>query len=262
VSATVLQLDDRTAAVGTDPLGLWRSLPATTVKAAGFGATAPPTATVWRVCLPADAAAADTMLTRTEMSLAEMQAALMTIEPLMSVFAARHAVTPFAGPRKSSTHGELELGQLLAELRAVTATGHLAGVAPYCVYGLWGEVVDEASAFLARLDRATGDPTCVETEQGGRMLAITELGLRGIRTVWLARSGTEQCTVHERAVGLAFASRLALMHTFVTAIRASTMLAALLTPGAAPLAFPAALRFATRILAEASVRQTEMLAEL
>jgi hypothetical protein len=41
------------------------------------------------------------------------------------------------------------------------------------------------------------------------------------------------------------------MQTFATAKRASMVLAALLTPTCAPLAFPAALRFAARVLAEA-----------
>ena len=256
-SAAVLQLDDRAATAGTDPLVLWRSLPATPAKAAEFGAVAPPIGTVWRVCLPADAAAADRLLTRAEMSLAGTQAALVTIEPLLSVFVARHAATSFAGPRKPSIGSELELGQLLAELRAATATDHAAGFAPCCLSGLWEQVVDEASAFLARLDRASGDPTRVETEQGGRMFAATELGWRGTKTAWLAQSGTEQCTVHGRAVELAFTSRLALIRTFVTAIRASTLLAALFTPGGAPLAFPAALRFVARVLAETRGRPTE-----
>jgi hypothetical protein len=57
--------------------------------------------------------------------------------------------------------------------------------------------------------------------------------------------------MHERAVGLEFASSLAIMQTFATAKRASMVLAALLTPTGAPLAFPAALRFAARVLAEA-----------
>ena len=252
--AAVLQLDD--GAAGPDPLGLWRSLPATPARAAEFGATASPIGLIWRVCLPAGTAA-HTLLTRAELSLAETQAALTTIEPLLLAFTARHAATPFAEPREPSTEGELELGQLLAELRATATTDHVAGFAPRCLPRRWEHVLDEASAFLARLDRATRDPTRVETEQGGRVLAITELGWRGAKTAWLAQPGTEQRTMHERAVGLAFASRLAMMRTFATAIRASILLAVLLTPGGAPLAFPAALRFAARILAEARGKPAE-----
>jgi hypothetical protein len=257
--AAVLQLDDGAAAAGPDPLGLWRSLPAAPASAAEFSATAPPIGLIWRVCLPAGTAA-DTLLTRAELSLAETQAALATIEPLLLAFIARHAATPFAGPREPSTEGELELGQLLAELRATALTDHVAGFAPRCLPGRWEQVLDEASAFLARLDRATGDPARVETEQGGRVLAITELGWRGVKTAWLAQPGTEQRTMHERAVGLAFASRLAMMRTFATAIRASILLAVLLTPGGAPFAFPAALRFAARILAEARGKPTKTVA--
>jgi hypothetical protein len=169
----------------------------------------------------------------------------------MLAFASRHAGTPVAGPRQPGSDGELELDQLLAEARAATADDHAASFALGRLSGVWEQVVDEGSAFLARLDLAAGDRARVETEQGGRMLAVTELGWRDTKTAWLAGPGTEQRIMHERAVRLAFASRLAMMRTFATVIGASVLLAALLTPGGAPLAFPIALRFAARILAEA-----------
>ena len=86
------------------------------------------------------------------------------------------------------------------------------------------------------------------------MLAVTELSWRGTKTAWLAQPGPGQRTLHERAV------RLARMRTFATAIRASVLRAALLTPGAAPLAFPVALRCAARLLAGARARRAEAVA--
>ena len=246
--AAVLQLDAEAATAGTDPLGLWRCLPAAPAGAAGFGAAAPNPAagTVWRVCLPAGAAA-DTLLTRAELSLAGTQGALVTVEPLLLAFAARYAGTSFAGSGKPGSGDELELGQLLAELRAATANGDAASFGLGRLSGLWEQVIDECSTFLARLDRAVGDHARVETEQGGRMLAVTELSWRDTKTAWLAELGAEQRTMHERAVRLALASRLAMMRTFATVVGASVLLAALLTPGGAPLAFPIALRFAAQV---------------
>ena len=261
-SAAVLQLDAGAAPADADPLGLWRCLPAPPAEATAFGAAAPepPAGTVWRVCLPAGPAA-DTLLTRAELNLAGTQAALVTVEPLLLAFAARQAETPFAGPMRPGRGDELELVQLLAELRAVTADVDAASFALGPLSGLWQQVIDEGRAFLTRLGQATGDPARIETEQGGQLLAVTELSWRDTKTAWLAQLGPEQRTMHERAVRLAFASRLAMMRTFATAIEASVLLAALLTPGGAPHAFPIALRFAARILAEGRSKPAETVAK-
>jgi hypothetical protein len=234
-----------------DPLGLWRSSPPSPANAAVFDAGASPVGTVWRVRLPADAAAADTLLTQVERNLAQMRLGLAAVEGRLRAFVAGRAATPFAGPRAPTAGSQLELDRLLAELPGGPATDGAVEFAPGRLSGLWEQVVAEATAFLARLDEATADHSRVETEQGGRLLAATELSRGTIRTACQPRSDADDNALHERAVGLAFESRLAMVRTFVTAIRAATLLAALLTPGGALLAFPATLRFVIQVLAEA-----------
>lgn len=250
-TVAVLQLDDRAASPTADPLGLWRSSPASPAEAVGFDAAASPPGTVWRVCLPADTAEADTLLTRAETSLAQTQLALAAIGDPLRAFLARHAATPFASPREPTARSQLELERLLAELPADPDADNVVGFAPSRLSGLWEQVVAEATAFLARLDGATGDRSWVETEQGGQVLAITELGWGDTKTVWRTRLSSDHCVLHQRAVGLAFESRLALVRTFVTTLTAATLLVALFTPVGASLAFPAALRFVAQVLAEA-----------
>jgi hypothetical protein len=248
-AATVWQLADPAAEPTADPLGLWRSSPASPANTVAFDRGAPPVGTVWRVRLPADATAAETLLTRVERRLTQTQLALAAVDDPLRTFLARRAATPFTSPRAPTAASQLELDRLLAELPGDPADGAV-DFASGRLSGLWEQAIAEATTFLARLDEATADHSQVETEQAGRLLAATELGWVGTKTAWRARLGTDQCALHQRAVGLAFESRLALMQTFVTAIRAATLIAALMTPGGAVLAFPAALRFVARFLAE------------
>lgn len=252
-AAAVWQLADP-AAEPTDPLGLWRSPPASPADAATFDAGASPVGTVWRVRLPADDAAADALLARAEQRLAQTQLALANVEDPLRAFVAGHAATAFASPQAPTAASQLELDRLLAELPGDPAAGGAVDFAPGRLSRLWEQVVAEAAAFLARLDAATTGHSRVETEQGGRLLAITDLGWGDTKTAWRARSGGDHGALHQRAVGLAFESRLALVRTFVTALRAATLLVVLFTPGAALLAFPAALRFLVQFLAEARTR--------
>jgi hypothetical protein len=249
--ASVWQLADRTASSTVNPLDLWQSVPAGPANGTAFDPGAAPVGTVWRVRLPADAAAADVLLTHVETSLAQTHLALAASEDRLSAVVARHAGTPFVSPREATAGSQLE--QLLAELPGHPAADGAAEFATGPLSGLWRQVVAEATAFLARLDRAIADHSRVETEQGGRLLAVTELTWGSTRTVWKSRCCADHHALHQRAVGLVFESRLAIVRTFVTVIRAATLLAALFTPGAALLAFPAALQFVTRFLAEARV---------
>ena len=251
--ADVLQLGDDADRRNTDPLGLWRLMPASSAEAVGLTSAVLRPETVWRVSLPADSAAAQTLLTRAELSLTKSQLALTAIQDPLQAVVAGHAGTPFTGLQQATTASQLELERLLGESpddldadRTVNFT-----FTPGRLSGLWEQVVTDATAFLARLDTATAHHSRVETERGGRLLAITDLGWRDIRTVWRAGSETEDWALHDRAVGLVFASRLALVRTFLTAIRAATVLVALFTPGGGLLAFPAALRFVAQFLAEA-----------
>jgi hypothetical protein len=248
-AAAVWQLAGPAAGPTADPLGLWRSAPPGPADAAAFDAGASPVGTVWRVLLPADAAAADTLLTRVELRLAQIQLALAAVEDPLRAFVAGRAATPFAGSRASPV-SRRELDRLLAELPIHPTADGAVEFAPGRLSRLWEQVVAEATAFLARLDEATADHSRVETEQGRRLLAVTELTWGATKTVWRSRSSTDDRALHERAVRLAFESRLALVQTFVTAIRAAIVIAALFTPGGALLAFPAALRFVARFLAE------------
>jgi hypothetical protein len=253
-AAAVWQLADPAAEPTADPLGLWRSPPASPADAAAFDAGAPPGGTIWRVRLPADAAAADALLARAERRLAQTQLALATVDDPLRVFLARRAATGFAGPQAPTAASQLELDRLLAELSGDPAADGAVQFASGRLSRLWEQVVAEATAFLARLDEAIADHSRVETEQGGRLLAATELGWVDTKTVWRARSGTDHQALHQRAVGLAFESRLTMVRTFVTAIRAAILLVALFTPGGTLLAFPAALRFVAKVLAVAHTR--------
>jgi hypothetical protein len=245
----VLQLAVGTGRPRGDPLGLWCSVPASPTKAVRLAAATSHPGTVWRVCLPADAAAADRLLTQAETSLTEAQLALSTIEDPMRAVVARHAGAPFAG-LQTTAGGQLQLERLLAELTDDQDSDGVVAFAPGRLSWLWRQIVAEATAFLARLDEATADEGWVETEQSGRVLAVTELNWRGTRTVWRTQLSADHGALHQRALGLVFASRLALVRTFLTALRVATLLGALFNPGGGLLAFPAALQFVAQFLAE------------
>ena len=249
--AAVLQLADGEGRPSRDPLGLWCPVPASPAEAAGFDAAVSPPSTVWRVCLPADAAAADTLLTQANTSLVETQLALSAIEDPLRAVVARHAGMPYAGLPQAAAGSQLELERLLAALPDDSDADDMVDFAPGRPSRLWRQVVAEATAFLGHLDEATTDQGQVETERGGQMLAVTELGWEDTKTVWRTGLSSDHCALHQRAVGLVLASRLALVQTFVTVLRAATLLIALFTPGGALLAFPAALRFVAQFLAEA-----------
>jgi hypothetical protein len=157
-----------------------------------------------------------------------------------------------AGAAAADGQPEAELRRLVAELPAALAAP--AGEADFALpgsSGLWRQVTAEAGAFLAQLDAAATARGRVETEQAGRMIATTVLGWPGdLRTVWRSASGADQLALHQRAVDLVLESRLVLVRTAVTVLRASALVLTLLTPGGALLAFPAALRFVTRVLAQ------------
>jgi hypothetical protein len=233
-------------------LGLWRSATATQVEAVAFDTAKVPQDAVWRVRLPANTGMARILLTEAESSLLRSQLALPEVDGRLRALLAARAGTPFAGAPVPTVRGraELELDRLLAEL------GPPAGEVDFAsgrLSTLWEEVVDQATAFLVRLNTATTPRGRVETEQDGRVVARTELSWQGgTRTIWQAGSaGDDWSDLHRRAVALVFESRLALVRIFATVLQAAALLAALATPGGAVLATPAALRFVAQVLADA-----------
>jgi hypothetical protein len=254
-AAAMFELADGVAEPDNDPLGLWWSPPAAPASQHALNTVTGSEYTVWRVRLPADTGAANTLLTRVETSLVESRLALGAVEGRVRAFLAVHAATPFAGSPMLAARGhtELQLDRLLAE--PLGAWAGEVGFAPSRLSRLWEQVASQTDAFLALLDEATAAHSRVESERDGRVVACTELAWRGgTQTVWRAGSGDDWSDFHQRAVALVYESRLALVRTFATAINAAVLLVTLFTPGGALLAFPAALRFVAHILAEARTR--------
>ena len=236
----------------TDPLGLWRSPPATSATAIAFDTAVATAGTVWRVRLPANAAAADDVMTEAESRQAQSRLVLTVVEGRMRAFLAAHVATPFGGRSEAAARGqaEMELYRLLTE--PSDAQDGAVGFAPNRLSGLWEHVATQAAAFLARLDEATADHSWVETEQGGRVLACTQLDwLKGTQSVWRAGSDPDASALHQRALALVFESRLTMVRIFATAMKLASRLVALFTPGGTLLAFPIGLRFVAQVLAEA-----------
>ena len=246
--AAVLELADRTADLGRGPLSLWRAQAAAVPDPAAAGP-----GTLWRVCLPAGRRAGEAMLAAAEVGLAGTPSSLATAEARLHGLVATQAGSSFGPTGTAAADGqpEAELRLLVAELPAVPAAP--AGDVDFALLGpsgLWRQATAEAGAFLAQLDAATSARGRVETEQAGRVIATTVLGWPGnLKMVWLSASGADQLALHQRAVELVLESRLALVRTAVTVLRASALVLTLLTPGGALLAFPAALRFVSRFLA-------------
>ena len=251
--AAVLELADRTADLGRGPLGLWRDQAAAVTDPAAAGP-----GTLWRVRLPAGRRAGEARLAAAEVGLAGSRSSLAMAEARLHGFVAMQAERSFgpAGTAAAAGQPESELRRLLTELPAASAGS--AGDVDFALSGpsgLWRQATAEAGAFLAQLDAATAARGRVETEQAGRVIATTVLGWPGnLRTVRLSTSGADQLALHQRAVDLVLESRLALVRTAVTVLRASALVLTLLTPGGALLAFPAALRFVSRILAPGATR--------
>jgi hypothetical protein len=91
----------------------------------------------------------------------------------------------------------------------------------------------------------------VETRAEGRLLARTIVGWGGdAGTAWAVPFDPAAATLHGRTLALALAARATLLRRLALAARGAATLGALLAPGGALLALPAAWRFIGEVVDE------------
>jgi hypothetical protein len=249
-------------AAGSELLGVWAAVAPRPASGVAFAATPDDRWTadpVWRVDLAAEPATAEATLAAAEARVATAAGASGTAAERLLVFARRQAAgRSFAAMTGVDAGGspERELAALLAEASEVP------GVASYGVGDTLRVGWQEVTAWFATVVRAVLAPldrlTTVETASGGVRVGRTTIGFTGgCDTFWRADIKPELAALHGRAVGLALATRAALVRTLALALRGAAVVAvAVGTPGGPLVALPAVWRFVTQVQAEAArIRQ-------
>jgi hypothetical protein len=250
-------------ATESDLLGVWSPVARPSAAGASFAASPDQVLTldpIWRIDLPVDLEEAGARLAAAEVRVAVSAEATGEASDRLLAFARRQNVgKSFAvGPDVDAGAGvpELELAALLAEA---------AEVPNVASYGLgdtlrtgWQEVTEWFSTVvrtvLAPLDRLAS----VETVLNGVLIAWTRIGFAGgCDSAWRTGLDPAQAALHGRAVGLALATRAALVRTLALALRGAAVVAvAVGTPGGPLVALPAVWRFVTQVQKEvASIRE-------
>lgn len=247
----------------TELLGVWSPVAPPSTTGVSFAARPDQVLTldpIWRIDLPSDREEAEARLAVAEARVAVSAGATGEAADRLLAFARGQTVGQSfaAGPGLDAGAGmpERALAALLAEA---------AGVPDVVSYGLgdtlrsgWREVTEWFSTVvrtvLAPLDRLAH----VETALNGMLIGRTRIGFAGgCDSAWRAGLDPAQAALHGRAVGLALATRAALVRTLALALRGAAVVAvAVGTPGGPLVALPAVWRFVTQVQAEvASIRE-------
>ena len=236
---------------GPPPPGPWETRRA---PAASFSAGAAPEAqaTLWRVSLPADPAAAWAELRQAEASLARQEAAVADAPARLRRLAAGGGASSFSSAAPAGPEGRL-LG-LVSELRGEGAASFSLGG------GAESElpaIEERFRAFTQQVQDAVVHFAVVETSQERLLLARTSVGWAGdMRSLLAAGLPGEQAALHRRSLGLAMRSRAALLRSFASVMRGATIVALMVSsPLGAATALPAAWSFVNDLLREERARQ-------
>lgn len=224
---------------GPAPPGPWetRAAPATSFSAGE--AQAP----VWRVSLPADTNAASGALLAAETQLRRQEAAVDQAPVRLRVLAARGGAASF------STGGGPE-----TRLVALLNSGEGRGAVSFGAGddgGLAG-AQQRFRAFVRQVQDAVGNFAVVETLVEQRLVARSAVSWTGdLRSLLGAELAPAQERLHQRSLGLAMRSRVALLRTFGIVVRGASIVALMATsPAGAIYALPAAWRFVDDLLRE------------
>lgn len=246
-----------------DVLGIWTPRNGRFGKALAFG---PETASeigegpVWLAELPADPALARAAIDAAEARLRTAEQALPVAAERLVDFALRGrgslSFAVAAVPQPDQEGAETELAQLLAEVggrRPAVAFGPLD-----TLRAGWREIAEWFSSVVGSVLAPIAHLGPVRTELGDIVLAHTIVGLTGdVATAWRSGLTAAEVELHQRGVGLALATRAALMRVMALALRCATIAAAAFaTPGGPLFALPAIWRFITRVQNEiAAIRR-------
>jgi hypothetical protein len=211
--------------------------------------------TVWRVDLPADAAAADALLERAEDAQRAEDEALMQAEARLQALSetAASGIASFSVPQSES---EAELFSLLAQAGADESTP--LSFSAQETSG-WRAAVAEFERFSAMVRDLVGGATRVETAVAGRLIGATRIGLTGSLRTTVSGIDEEIAARHQRSVTLMLMKRGALLRTAGVALSGAAGLATLVgRPDGIIRAVPAALRYIRSVQAEfTALRRTD-----
>jgi hypothetical protein len=243
-----------------DLLGLWTPVPSVPTEGIVFRAAteAEETGLVWRANYPADLEQAERSVSEARAALAAAEAALAEAPLRLNAFVVQERSGLSFGlgaPGAQPARAEDDLSLLLGEMWGTTPMVEFS--AGKELFGRWDEAYQAFQSFADRLQRMVAQYAWVETQVDGRLLGQTAVSWTGdVDTVLLDRLDREQMQLHQQTLGLALASRRAMVQTFTLVVTNATKISVLLaTPGGIALALPAVLRFINQIRKELSAKK-------
>ncbi len=227
----------------TTPPGPWVTRPAPPVS---FSVAAAPeeTGPVWRVNLPADLHAAQTVLNDADRSLHAQEVALQSATARIQRLASGGASfsTRMAAP-------EAELMGLMQEARAAESGAASFGLRESAMAG-WQEAEQRFQAFSNQIQTTLTTYALVETTIEQVLVGRSRVDLTGgFQSFFRHDIQPDQMVLHRQTLHLALASRAALLRTFITVLRGATIVATMFSsPVGAITALPAAWKFVDQLL--------------
>jgi len=241
-----------------DVLGLWRGVPAPISFDASPTGNAEPWR--WRANLPQDVRQAAIELQQAQGHVRSWQAQLLTADLRLATFV--HQTRTTLVPEYSFTPLDTPERELSAMLQELSQTG------PDVSFGLtdwlderWQQAIGQCQDLFSQAAQLVANYAVVETRSAGRLVGRTTVGWTGdVATSFPLGLTSEYATLHQATLTLALTSRLTLLQTSATVLRAAATLAHIATlaavPGGALLALPAAWKFFQEVLNVAQQQAT------
>ncbi|WP_129631552.1 hypothetical protein [Candidatus Oscillochloris fontis] len=227
----------------TTPPGPWVTRPAPPVS---FSVAAAPeeAGTVWRVNLPADLQAAQTVLDGADRSLHAQEVALSTATARI-----QHLARGGASFSTRMPAPEAELMGLMMEARAAQSGASSFGLRESVTAG-WQEADQRFQAFSNQIQTTLTTYAVVETTIEQVVIGRSRVDLTGgIQSLFRNDFQPHEIDLHRRTLNVALASRAALLRTFTTVLRGATIVATMFSsPVGAITALPAAWKFVDQLL--------------
>lgn len=226
---------------GPAPPGPWETRAAPATSFALGEAVAP----LWRVSLPADAVAAAAELAEAEGELARQAAAVAAAPVRLRALAVRGGAASFGATAGPEARLQGLIGASAGRAGASLSTGGDG-------QGELQAAQERFGAFVQQVQDAVGNLAVVETRLEGRLVARSSVSWTGdLRALLGAGLAVAELELHRRSLGLATATRVALLRMFAVVMRGAAIVAVMASsPAGVVYALPAAWRFVDDILQE------------
>ena len=224
---------------GDDLFGIWQTQPPDQVSFSGSSEKIPDVP-VWRVQLPKEATEAQQLLAAHLAALDRSQVDIERANQRLEGMSTGLSYATPAGPE----------AELLVALNALEAPVSFAMA--WTETSRLRETMDRWRIFMKQVDRLISHYAHVETEIAGQVVGYTTVRWTGdFDTHWVIEASRSPMALHQQAVHLALATRVALLRLLIVISTGVAKLALRLTvPGAQILVLPVAWKFVCDVLRE------------